>query len=365
MRSNMKILSKYQLKDFFVIFAASQLIFFTIYLLIDFLGKIDNFIEAEVSKDVMASYFLYKSPFILVQMTPVASLISAVILFCIMKRHNEITALRASGFSIFHIARPILLGTLFIAGGLFFLSEFIVPYTSSRSNEIWAVEVEKRDPTRFYESNQLWYRGEKAIYWARHFDYRRRILDSPSLYFFDEAFRLTKKIDALKGTWDGNGWRFEDGIVQELTPEGGYRLRRFNEIHLDLPETPQTFVRNERQPEEMSYWQLKVYAEKVRREGYDDTRYRVDMYIKLALPFMSLILVFAGIPISLGLRRGGTALAVSMGIGLCFIYLLLLGFSRSLGLSGTLPPFFAAWLASAVFLLLGIYLMMRIERWGF
>ncbi|MCJ7594423.1 MAG: LptF/LptG family permease, partial [Desulfobacterales bacterium] len=117
-----------------------------------------------------------------------------------------------------------------------------------------------------------------------------------------------------------------------------------------------------KKPEEMSYWQLKRYAETVQKEGYDNTRYLVDMNLKIAFPFVGLVLVFVGIPLPLGLKKGGTPLAISLGMAICFCYVLILGFSRSLGLSGVLPPLLSAWLANLLFLLLGIYLMMHVER---
>jgi lipopolysaccharide export system permease protein len=85
------------------------------------------------------------------------------------------------------------------------------------------------------------------------------------------------------------------------------------------------------------------------------------MNIKLAFPLINLVMVLIGIPIALGLKKGGTPLAVSLGIGVCFLYLINLGFTRSLGLSGVLPPYLAAWFATLVFFLVGIYLMMRLE----
>jgi lipopolysaccharide export system permease protein len=62
------------------------------------------------------------------------------------------------------------------------------------------------------------------------------------------------------------------------------------------------------------------------------------------------------------LKRVQTPLAVCAAVGICFLYMLIFGFSRSLGLSGALPPFFSAWLANLVFFLFGLYLMMRVER---
>jgi len=196
----------------------------------------------------------------------------------------------------------------------------------------------------------------------RRFDNNKQVMDSPSFYFFDNAFRLTKRIDGRRGVWENGKWKIEEGIIQEAKGDGTYHLARFDKLHLDIPETPETFVRGVKSPEEMSYWQLKRYAERVRQEGYDDTRYLVDMNIKIAFPFVCVILTVIGAPIALSLKKGGAPLALSIGMGVCFIYLFVLGFSRSLGLSGVLPPVLSAWLTNLAFILVGIYLMMHLEK---
>jgi lipopolysaccharide export system permease protein len=87
----------------------------------------------------------------------------------------------------------------------------------------------------------------------------------------------------------------------------------------------------------------------------------VDLNGKLSFPLLSFVMVLIGIPIALGLKKGGTPLAVSLGIAACFLYLLMHGLARSFGCAGVLPPIFSAWLASLAFLLFGIYLMIRVE----
>jgi lipopolysaccharide export LptBFGC system permease protein LptF len=76
-----------------------------------------------------------------------------------------------------------------------------------------------------------------------------------------------------------------------------------------------------RKPEEMSYWQLREYAEVVRQEGYNNAKYLVDMNIKLAFPFISLILPTIGIPLTRSVNKRGNPLAVSTGMAVCFYVL--------------------------------------------
>nr|MBC8456837.1 LptF/LptG family permease [Deltaproteobacteria bacterium] len=84
--------------------------------------------------------------------------------------------------------------------------------------------------------------------------------------------------------------------------------------------------------------------------------------IKIAFPFVILIMALIGIPVALWKKDMGTPVAVSLGIVLCFAYLLILGLSRTLGFAGILPPLLSAWFANSLFLFLGIYLMIHVNR---
>lgn len=359
----MNILSRYIIKEFFKIFLFCLALFVALYVVIDFVQKVDNFIEAEVSQGVMVSYFFYKLPFIIWQMLPPALLISIVILFSLMKKKREIQAIMASGMNIYIVFRLVVIVAFFISIGLFLFSETVVWPANAKFNHIWLYEVENRDPGKYYYGrDHIWYKGENRIYWIWSFDQEHDVMERPTFYFFDDAFRLVRRVSGRKASWQGGVWRVEDGAEQALGEDGEYHVKRFNQRVMDLPETPETFVRPIRHPEEMSYWQLKRYAQKVRQEGYDNTRYLVDMHIKTAYPWILLIMVMIGIPIALIQKRVQTPLAVCAAVGICFVYMLILGFSRSLGLSGALPPLLSAWLTNLVFFLFGLYLMMRVER---
>ena len=357
----MTVFARYFIKEFSKVFFLCQTAFVCLYLVIDFVQKIDNVIEAHASGLALLQFLFYKIPLIAVQMAPVASLISVIVIFSLMKKNNEITAAKACGISVIRLSFPVLFASMGLAVVVFILSELLVPYASTKSNDIWQREVKKQDQNRFYNRSDIWFKGQNAIYWIRHFDGKQMVMEDPSFYFFDDAFGLTKKIDAKKAVWTKDRWMALDGIIQQAADKDSYKIEMFTEMELDIPEGPESFLRTEKNPEEMTYWELKRHAEKTEAEGYDDTRFQVDMNMKLSLPLLSFIMVLVGIPIALKINKGGTPLAVSLGISSCFLYLLLLGLGRSLGLSGVLPPMFSAWLASLAFFFLGVYLMMQVE----
>lgn len=358
----MTTLTKYISKEFIKLFLLCQFIFCSLFLVIDIVQRTDNFIEASVSKSAVLLFFLFKTPYIILQMIPASSMIAIILMLCIMKKNNEILAIRSGGFNIIRSLSPIFILSLLISLITFVFSEMIVPYSSSKSNEIWDIEVEKQDPTRFYGSEEIWYKSKNAIYWIKHFDINEMTMKSPTFYLFDKNFSLQKKISGENGIWKDVVWKIENVIVYSLKGSGTYDIDRFDYIFLEIPEKPETFARRTKNPEDMSYQQLKRHAEKVKDEGYDNSKYLVDLNLKLAFPFISLVLALIAVPIALGTRRGEIPLAVAFGIAVCFMYFSIMSFSRSLGLSGTLPPLLSAWTANLALSLFGIYLIMCVKK---
>ncbi len=358
----MKTISYYLSKEYFKSLVLCQFIFVFLYLTIDFTQKIGRFVEAGASTSMITIFFLYKIPLIATQIAPAASLISVVILFSFMKKNNEITALKASGINVVRLSLPVLYASLCVSIAVFLFSELFVPFASEKSNDIWYGDIKKkRSQKRFYNRSDIWYRSDQAIYGIKHFDGKLMIMQKPTFYFFDDSFHLIKRIDAQKTTWTGNGWRAEEGIILTIGKDGPFKTERFKEMEITIPEKPDAFLKTEKRPEEMSYWELKRHAEKTARGGYNDTKIIVDQNRKLALPLLSFIMALIGIPLALLLKKGGTSLVVFLGISGCFVYLIILGFTQSLGYAGIIPPILSAWFANFIFLFLGAYLMMKVE----
>lgn len=356
----MGILARYLSREFLKLFGLFLFAFLTLYLLIDFIQKIDDFNEVN-AQGLMVSYFFFEIPLIVNRLIPVVTLLSVIVMFSIMKKHNEIMAMKSCGMNILKISKPLIVISILISISVFLFSELIVPYTSARSNHIWHVELNKSNKEGFYGQNYIWYKGKNSIYWIGQFDSKKKIMEDVTFYFFDADYKVNKRIDARTGIWDGDRWEIREGIIQKLRDDGGYDFKRFDKMDPGIPEGPEAFVRTVKRPEEMSYWQLKRYAERVSLEGYDAAEYLVDMNIKLAFPMINVIMILIGIVIALGVKKGGTPVSVSIGVGFCLLYLVTLGFSRALGISGVLPPDLSAWIANLIFLLFGIYSMIHLR----
>ena len=74
-------------------------------------------------------------------------------------------------------------------------------------------------------------------------------------------------------------------------------------------------------------------------------------------------MAFLGVPFSISRGRGssialGIGLSLAVGVG----YFLLQSLTLAFGYSGALPPIVAGWAANLVFLLIGIYLLLRTQE---
>jgi len=358
----MRVITRYISDEFLKYFILCQSIFILLFLVIDFIQKIDNFVEAEVGFGSILVFFLFKTPFIMVQMIPVAAVISAIILLCLMKKNFEIVAMKACGLNILQVFQPLIIISFMLSIVSFILSEVIVPYTSPRSNEIWEIDVKKQSPVGFYGNTEIWYKSKKNFYWIKYFDVKTKTMQNPTFYLFDDQFRLIRIINSEVCIWQDGIWKAKNGIIQTRNEDDTYKITKFPEILLDIAETPETFMRRMKKPEDMSYQQLKRHAEKVNAEGYDNTTDLVDLNSKLSDPLISTVLILLAIPIALWRRSMGMPLSITAGIASCFMLFVVMGFSRALGLAGVLPPFLSAWTANILFLLLGTNFLINLKK---
>lgn len=357
-----KILDKYIVKQILANTGICILVFTVIYLVVDFFEKIDDFMEAKVTSTIIAKYFFYKLAFIINQMFPVAVLIAVIIVFGFMKKNKELIALQASGIGIKRTYIPALTLGLFFVILSFLLSELLVPHASSKAESLWIKEVRKGRYKRFFRRRHIWYKGKNCIFWIEKFDGKRNLMEKAVFYFLNKRFQVIKRIQAKEVIWKNGFWLAKDVILQTKKNKGrGYNLIRLPQMQIIIPETPASFLRPIRKPEEMNYWQLKRFAEQIQKEGYDARRYFVDSYVKLSFPFMNLVVVIIGIPAALRIKKESIPISISIGILVCFIYILLMGIFRSLGISGVLPPIMAAWMANVILFLYGTHLMLHID----
>lgn len=349
------ILDRYLAQGFLRIFLVSLLCVTALYLVVEFFDRIGKFLEAGASLGTAVRYFLYKTPLSISRVIGFATLFST--LFCVgmLARTQEITAMRSSGLSVHRISLPLLLWSLLICLFTFFWNEALVPIFTSKAQTIYKTEVKNRQPQSLFGTQGIWLRGENSFINVDYYDSKKSTLRGITIFLLRRDFSLSGFVEIPTASWTGNRWEAAEATEWRFLPNGKTIHQKVTPV-LPFSETPEDLKLLAREPEEFTFFDLQKQIADLRAKGIDATEYEVDLQTKLAIPFISPLMVLLAIPFALKKRLGG-GMALSFGTAMliAFGYWVLLAFCVSLGHSGALPPWVAAWLPNSIFALIGLF----------
>ncbi|MBI5892454.1 MAG: LPS export ABC transporter permease LptG [Deltaproteobacteria bacterium] len=358
----MKIINKHILKEFLFIFFLCIITIVSLYLLIDFFEKIDDLMENNASMSEGFKFFLYKIPFIMYQTTPVAVLLATLLSLGILSRNVEITAMKAGGISVLKITFPIMLASLVISAMSFVIDEYIVPPAKKQVESIKKIRIDGKKQAASFKQNKMWYRGDDNIYSISHLDSKKGIIHGLTIYEIDKDFNVLSRIDAEEAKWLDGKWQITNGTKRQFR-NGSIKISAVKNGTAPIDENPEELQITEKIADEMSFTELKDYIAKLSLEGYDATRYIVDLHGKIAFPVINIIMVILGIPFALKTgRHSGIAMGIALSVIIGFSYWIVFAVTASLGYIGAIPPFFAAWSANFMFGIIGILMFMNVRQ---
>ena len=361
-------LDRYILGRFGSILAGCAATFLTLFAVYEFINLIDDLAERNLPFSLVLSYLKYRTPWILTQILPMSCLVATFLAIGIMSRFNEVTALKASGTSIYRIAAPVVIVTVAISALAYVNQDYLEPYANQRAAQIKDV-IRGRSPRSYGAGERRWVFGEGG----RLYNFRNYVaspvpvLAAPgsgefqgfSAYRLDPAtFEIKERIYARRAVFARGHWSLRDGWAR--TFEGNEEsFETFAEKLFDFPEGPGYFIKEWKTPAQMNFAELKHFVVDLKRRGYDVQELTVDLYDKTALPLVSLTMVILGIPFCFRMGKRGSLYGVGIAVFLVTVFLLVFSTTNALGGIGLMPPFLAAWAPNVLFAGSGVYLLLR------
>jgi len=348
-------IARYLLREFGRSFALCLGAFLGLYLCVDFFERFPGFLSHGAPTRLIVLYFAMKVPLIVTQMTPVAVLASMLLSLGGLARRSELMAMRSCGVSIWQIGTPLLGACLAISLLSIGWNEYVVPAASMRAHHIDRVQIKNKSFRGHFDESEIWYQGEGSFTNIDRFDANRNEIYGLRRYEFDDDFELRRMVEARVARWTGNGWETSDVHEMRFGEDGALSTSPLPPSALRLEETPEDFTAVHREAEDLSYQSLAREIEDLRRKGIDTTDARVDLWLKLAVPFTSIVMACIAIPLASRHNRGsGVAASVGTALVVGFGYWVVLALTTSLGRAGVLPPLLAAWTANLIFGTIGL-----------
>lgn len=358
----MRRLDRYVLREQLVALSAGLLFFVSVFIVVDVFEKMDTFLDNQVPIATVLLYYVVSIPGIVLQVLPMAMLLSCLLALGQIGRNNEITAMRAAGIGPGRIAAPLLIAAFLTSALVFVANEVLLPDLNAQRVQIYRGDIKKQSLEGPAIRTNLAYLGMRGrTFLIRNYNVASKEMREVVIQEITNH-ELTGRIDAASARWEHGEWVFREGYVRRFTREGE-KAAHFTQLRIPgLQERPEDFAETEEDPTGLSYWELSRYIHRLHQSGGRVQKYLVDLYLKVAFPLTNLIVVVIGTALALRARRGGLAVWFGLSVFISFLYYAFIRTGQALGHNGALPPLLAAWIGNFFFGALAFELFRRARK---
>ena len=359
------LMDLYLLRAFFfytILFLAAFIFIFhsfTFFELLEDIGK------HHASASTVLQYFVFLTPYMFYQLTPVAALIGVLVTLGVLSKSNEVTAFRTCGVSLYRLSLPLLLAGVALAGLMFSLDDTILP-TCNQKQDALRNQIKGHPAQTFFQPRRQWIFGEgDRLYNYDYFDQQHNVFAGLSIFELDPAtFQLRKRAFFSRAKYEDSlhSWVLEEGWVR--TFDGGrltsYLPYRVTELP-EFTEAPSYFNREVRPYTQMSWAELGEYIRELHQAGFDVSRLSVQWHKKFAYPMIAPIIMLLAIPFAFLVGTRGAVGGLALGVAIGIVYWASAALAEAIGAAGQLPPVLAGWGPAVVFGFIGMYFFLRMK----
>jgi lipopolysaccharide export system permease protein len=375
----MRLLDRYLLRELLVPLGYCLCGFMLFWISSDLFVTLGDFQRKGLVARDIAEYYLVVLPDFLVLVLPIALLLAMLYALTNHARHQELTAIRAAGVSLWRISLPYL-GVGFLASlALFAVNEFWVPSSDDRAKAILKRHQapDPHAPGRNEYRNHCFDNTRDGRRWRIGvYNSRTGEMIEPLVYPSERAGSKRWELRAERARRIDGVWTFYNAqAFKEAADANSPPVPSLRTNVLAVPEFTET-------PEEINS-EIKILdtmtlrsAKKADVPIKDLVNYlqlhphpsRSDQYWlytklegRLAAPWTCVVVVLIAIPFGAAGGRRNVFVGVASSIVICFIYFVLLQLGLWLGTSGRLPAWLAAWFPNLAFGLAGLWMTARVR----
>jgi LPS export ABC transporter permease LptG/LPS export ABC transporter permease LptF len=363
------LLDEYVMRAYATNFLLSLGSFAMLYVVFTFFELMGDIIRNQTPFIVVGEYLVNLVPFIVNAVTPLCSLLAVLITFGALNRSSELTAMKATGISLYRVVAPVLVVAALLAAALFIFDESYLP-DANRRQEQYRAEIKNKPAQTFLLPGRRFISGKSdgpndptRIFYYTAFDQSSDVFADLTVFEFDPAtFTLQNRVHAESVRWDPtvNRWVFDKGWQRSFKGQTKANYRTFAvDTFPEITEPPSYFKKEATPSDEMSYSELTKYIADLQQSGFDTIKLQVQLANKLAVPAITLVMAIIAVPFAVSMGKRGGLAGIATAIGVAIAYWVVAGIFSSMGDINTLPPMLAAWSPDLLFAITGSYLLLR------
>jgi LPS export ABC transporter permease LptG len=365
-----QVMDRYVLQSFLFYFALLLLSFVLMTHVYTFFELLSDIVKNHITMFRVFTYLFFLTPQLIYDSAPVSVLVAVLIVFGIMTKHNEITAVKATGVSLYRLALPVLGAALLLSVGLFAFDHYYVP-DANRKQDAIRKEIKGKPVQTYLDPGRQWVfdpgsQDDPRIFYYKYLDPGQKVMVGPQVYELDPAsFQVRKHISAEKARWEPalSTWIFENGWSRDFTGRQE-KFENFNgqaATFKELDERPDYFLQEVLQDQQMNFQQLAAYIRDLKRSGIDTITLQVSFYRKFALPLFALVMALISVPFAFLAGNRGAMAGVGVSFSIAIAYWAVGKLFEQLGDVSLLPAALAAWSPDVLFAMAGMYFFTRMR----
>ena len=266
---------------------------------------------------------------------PIAVFLGTLLASYNLTKSSESIIVASAGLSPYQVSRPFLIGAALIG---IVATTIINPYS---------VELNSGDITSDHLvliDDEIWLRETSDNGYitmnAKNMHKSGNILlfDNATLYIQTPDFKLTQRVQADTITLSNEGLG-----ASRATIWNSRGIPSESDWHIQTLLNPQTVLDRYLQPDQISFWQLPKFIQKMEQIGVPVRAHLVQFWTLLFLPLTMIAMVTLGVAFSQTRQRRNYSFGIKFGMGVltCFAVYFLVNMFSALGATGTLPPLLA------------------------
>ena len=359
-----KTLSSYIARQFLAWFCGVFAAMVVVTFLLDYIELIRRSgTRMQATLGVLLEMAALKLPHTAQEVLPFAVLFGTMLAFWRLTRNHELVVARAAGVSVWQFLTPALLVALLIGIVAVTMLNPVASLMEATFEKLESRILRQGSDELSFSGSGLWLRqsdqtGNQVIIHAEKLAPGELILDTVTVFFFDDFTGFTSRVDGRSAKLEQGDWLLEDGIrwLPDAAPEP------FTDLRLPTTLTPRKIEQSFASPDTMSFWDLPGFIALLEQSGFPAQRHRLHFNVLLARPFLFCAMVLVAATFSLRMqRRGGATLMIVCGVLSGFLLYFLSDIVFALGLSAKLPVTLAAWTPTGVSLIFGVSMLLHLE----
>ena len=342
----------------------------TFVLLSGHLIKAFDLLARGVSAGTMGRFFLYLVPVALKFTLPFSLLCAVILVFSRLSADNEITAMRATGISLWQIVSPALLLGILLSGANFYLHMNLSPYCRYRLDQLKDAES-VRNPLAILEAGRFVELPGYVIYVGKRDGDQ---LTDLHVYALGRNGKVVQDITALSGEvkLQEDRRRLElvltDATIvaaDPASPDDNGKLSRVASKTIGFPLDygqqldSKSLARKLKHLESQAIFGLiHAYAER----GIDTTPLVIELHKRMSMALSPFAFLLVGIPLGIRTRRSEAAVGLVISIAMAGVFFAFLIIADNLKQHGFHSLELIVWLPNILYQIGGLTALYRLAR---